>query len=99
MKRSNCSCQKPENILDIFVCLTDTASCVDPLDIDMLKGFKQIFDANFKQHILFGRVSLIDEKSVRKSLDEVTEKFSQKIEEFREYLQTVGKEKLSSSDF
>ena len=87
-----------ENILDIFVCLTDTASCVDPLDIDMLKGFKQIFDGNFKQHILFGRVSLIDEKSVRKSLGEVTEKFSQKIEEFRDYIQTIGKEKLPPSD-
>ena len=87
-----------ENISEIFVCLLDTANCVDPLDIELLKEFKQVFDKNFKQHILFGRVSLVDEKSVRGSLGKVSEKFAQKIDEFRDYLKTVGKEKLPPSD-
>ena len=83
-----------ENIGQIFVSLLDYVNYVAPEDVDTVKSFRDVFFENFKHHVLFGRVSLIDEKKVSKILEKSIESFSKKIAEYDEYNRIIGEKTL-----
>lgn len=73
---------------DLFTDLCDLHNIIDNVDFESIKAFKQTFLKNIQYPALFGKTSLRNETLVKAELQQVSNKFTSKIEELNKYLET-----------
>ena len=72
----------------MFTDLCDLHNIIDNVDFESIKAFKQTFLKNIQYPALFGKTSLRNETLVKAELQQVSNKFTSKIEELNKYLET-----------
>ena len=82
--------QGKSTLSDLFVYLCDYVQIIDKKDYDLIKDFKNIMYENLVFPPLFGKIKLKNEKYLKCLLEQLLTKISDKIIEFKDYINNIA---------